>query len=66
VAADEGIEKPDECLAAWRQPGARLWLPIFLTLKAEAHAKVGNDRVAGVHHAGSEQKHLHRRDVSGN
>jgi class 3 adenylate cyclase/predicted ATPase len=38
---DEGIGKLDEGLAAWRQTGARLWLPIFLALKAEAHAKAG-------------------------
>jgi predicted ATPase len=38
---DEGIEKLDEGLAAWRKTGARLWLPIFLALKAEAHAKIG-------------------------
>ena len=36
---DEGIEKLDRGLAAWRQTGARLWLPIFLALKAEALAK---------------------------
>src|SRR5262249_44871201 len=38
---DEGIGKLDEGLAAWRQTGARLWLPIFLALKAEAQAKAG-------------------------
>ena len=38
---DEGIKKLDEGLAAWRKTGARLWLPIFLALEAEAHAKVG-------------------------
>jgi class 3 adenylate cyclase/predicted ATPase len=38
---DEGIEELDAGLAAWRQTGARLWLPIFLALKAEAHAKAG-------------------------
>jgi predicted ATPase/class 3 adenylate cyclase len=44
--ADEGIEKLDEGLAAWRKTGARLWLPIFLALKAEAHAKVGRSDTA--------------------
>jgi predicted ATPase len=44
--ADEGIEKLDEGLAAWRKTGARLWLPIFLALKAEAHAKVGRCDIA--------------------
>jgi predicted ATPase len=38
---DGGLEKLDEGLAAWRKTGARLWLPIFLALKAEAHSKVG-------------------------
>jgi predicted ATPase len=44
--ADEGIEKLDEGLAAWRKTGARLWLPIFLALKAEARAKVGRSDTA--------------------
>src|SRR2546430_1218944 len=44
--ADEGIEKLDEGLAAWRTTGARLWLPIFLALKAEAHAKIGRSDIA--------------------
>ena len=43
---DEGIEKLDEGLAAWRKTGARLWLPIFLALEAEAHAKVGRSDTA--------------------
>jgi predicted ATPase len=43
---DEGIKKLDEGLAAWRKTGARLWLPIFLALKAEAHAKVGRSDTA--------------------
>jgi predicted ATPase len=44
--ADEGIEKLDEGLAAWRKTGARLWLPIFLALKAEAHARAGRSDIA--------------------
>jgi predicted ATPase/class 3 adenylate cyclase len=44
--ADEGITKLDEGLAAWRKTGARLWLPIFLALNAEAHAKVGRSDIA--------------------
>jgi class 3 adenylate cyclase/predicted ATPase len=44
--ADEGIKKLDEGLADWRKTGARLWLPIFLALKAEAHAKVGRSDIA--------------------
>src|SRR5262249_7302236 len=43
---DEGIEKLNEGLAAWRRTGARLWLPIFLALRAEAHAKVGRSDTA--------------------
>src|SRR5260370_37567071 len=43
---DEGIEKLDEGLAAWTRTGARLWLPIFLALKAEAHAKAGRSDTA--------------------
>jgi predicted ATPase len=44
--ANEGIQKLDEGLAAWRKTGARLWLPIFLALKAEAHAKAGRSDIA--------------------
>ncbi len=44
--ADEGIETLDEGLAAWRKTGARLWLPIFLALKAEAYAKVSGSDTA--------------------
>jgi class 3 adenylate cyclase/predicted ATPase len=43
---NEGIQKLDEGLAAWRKTGARLWLPIFLALKAEAHAKAGRSDIA--------------------
>jgi predicted ATPase len=43
---DEGIEKLDEGLAAWRKTGARLWLPTFLALKAEAHAGAGGSDAA--------------------
>ena len=43
---DEGIEKLDKGLAAWRKTGARLWLPIFLALKAEIHAKAGHSDAA--------------------
>jgi len=44
--ADEGINKLDEGLTAWRKTGARLWLPIFLALKAEAHAEIGRSETA--------------------
>jgi predicted ATPase len=43
---DEGIKRLDEGLAAWRNTGARLWLPMFLALKAEAHAKAGSSDTA--------------------
>jgi predicted ATPase len=43
---DEGIEKLEDGLAAWRKTGARLWLPIFLALKAEAHAKADRSDIA--------------------
>jgi class 3 adenylate cyclase/DNA-binding response OmpR family regulator/predicted ATPase len=36
---DQGIELLRTGVAAWQKGGARLWLPIFLTLEAEAYAK---------------------------
>src|SRR5262249_33218647 len=39
--ADQGIELLQEGLSAWQATGARLWLPIFLALKAQAFAKQG-------------------------
>ena len=44
--ADLGIELLRDALAAWRNTGARLWLPIFLALEAEAHAKAGHSDTA--------------------
>ena len=41
-----GIELLRDGLAAWRKTGARLWLPIFLALEAEAHAKAGHSDTA--------------------
>ena len=41
-----GIELLRDGLAAWRSTGARLWLPIFLALEAEAHAKAGHSETA--------------------
>jgi len=38
---DQGIEALRAGVAAWQQRGARLWLPIFLILEAEACAKAG-------------------------
>jgi predicted ATPase/class 3 adenylate cyclase len=43
---EPGIELLREGLTAWRKTGARLWLPIFLALEAEAHAKAGHDDTA--------------------
>jgi class 3 adenylate cyclase/predicted ATPase len=44
--ADRGIEMLEEGLSAWRATGARLWLPIFLALKAQAQAKGGHIEAA--------------------
>ena len=44
--ADLGIVLLREGLAAWRNTGARLWLPIFLALEAEAHGKAGHSDTA--------------------
>jgi predicted ATPase len=40
--AERGIALLRDGLAGWRNTGARLWLPIFLTLEAEAHANLGH------------------------
>ena len=44
--AELGIELLRDGVAAWRNTGARLWLPIFLALEAEAHAKAGHTDTA--------------------
>jgi predicted ATPase len=36
----------EEGLSAWRATGARLWLPIFLALKAQAQANAGHGEAA--------------------
>src|SRR5262249_61864813 len=41
-----GVEAINRGLGAWRETGARLWLPMFLALEAEAHAKAGRSDVA--------------------
>jgi predicted ATPase len=41
-----GIEVFRAGLAAWRKTGARLWLPIFLAVGAEAYAKAGHQNTA--------------------
>jgi predicted ATPase len=38
---DQGIELLRAGVAGWREGGARLWMPIFLTLEAEACAEAG-------------------------
>jgi DNA-binding response OmpR family regulator/class 3 adenylate cyclase/predicted ATPase len=43
---DQGIELLRAGVAAWRKGGARLWLPLFLTLEAEAYAKGGRHEAA--------------------
>jgi class 3 adenylate cyclase/predicted ATPase len=43
---DRGIEVLRAGVTAWRGTRARLWLPIFLTLEAEAYAKTGHGDVA--------------------
>jgi class 3 adenylate cyclase/predicted ATPase len=45
-SADQGIELLEEGLSAWQTTGARLWLPIFLALKAQAQAKGGRSEAA--------------------
>jgi len=44
--AHRGIELLEEGLSAWRATGAKLWLPIFLALKAQAQAKGGYGEIA--------------------
>jgi len=41
-----GIDAIRAGLAAWRETGARLWLPIFLALEAEIHAMAGRTDAA--------------------
>jgi class 3 adenylate cyclase/predicted ATPase len=43
---EAGVEAINRGLGAWRETGARLWLPMFLALEAEAHAKAGRSDVA--------------------
>ena len=44
--ADQGLQLLEEGLSAWQATGARLWLPIFLALKAQAQARSGRSEVA--------------------
>ena len=43
---DQGLKLLEEGLSAWRTTGARLWLPIFLALKAQAQAMGGDGEAA--------------------
>jgi class 3 adenylate cyclase/predicted ATPase len=43
---DQGSELLRAGVAAWQKRGARLWLPIFLTLEAEAYAEAGRGEAA--------------------
>jgi class 3 adenylate cyclase/predicted ATPase len=43
---DAGVEALKRGLADWRSTGARLWLPMFLALEAEAHAKADRNDAA--------------------
>jgi class 3 adenylate cyclase/predicted ATPase len=43
---EAGVDELNRGLAAWRKTGARLWLPIFLALEAEGHAKAGRNDAA--------------------
>jgi predicted ATPase len=43
---DQGSELLRAGVAGWQEKGARLWLPIFLTLKAEAYAETGRGDAA--------------------
>jgi class 3 adenylate cyclase/predicted ATPase len=43
---DAGVDALDRGLAAWRKTGARLWLPMFLALEAEGHAKADRNEAA--------------------
>ncbi len=43
---DRGIKVLATGIADWRGTGAQLWLPTFLALEAEAHAKLGRNEAA--------------------
>jgi predicted ATPase len=43
---DRGVEVLRQGVAGWQKGGARLWMPMFLSLQAEGHAKAGRDEVA--------------------
>ena len=43
---DRGIQLLRAGVAAWREAGARLWLPLFLVLEAQAYNKAGRNEAA--------------------
>jgi predicted ATPase/class 3 adenylate cyclase/DNA-binding response OmpR family regulator len=43
---DTGMEVLREGIVGWQKAGAELWMPMFLLLEAEAHAKSGRDKAA--------------------
>jgi predicted ATPase len=43
---DRGIETLCAGVVAWRDGGARLWMPTFLALEAEAYARAGRSEAA--------------------
>jgi predicted ATPase len=43
---DTGIKVLREGVAGWQKAGARLWMPTFLILEAEAYSKSGRDEAA--------------------
>ena len=44
--ADRGVKALREGLVGWQKVGARLWMPTFLMLEAEAYAKAGRNEAA--------------------
>ena len=44
--AGRGVRLLNDGLAAWQQGGARLWMPMFLMLQAQARAKAGRREAA--------------------
>jgi class 3 adenylate cyclase/DNA-binding response OmpR family regulator/predicted ATPase len=44
--AGRGVRLLNDGLAAWQQGGARLWVPTFLMLQAQAYAKAGRPEAA--------------------
>ncbi len=41
---DQGIQMLQEGVTAWQKAGARLWMPMFLTLQAQAFSKAGRNK----------------------